>query len=128
MEEQKIKEAVQHPAHYNQYDVEVLTMMERIWGKEEVKTFCKLNAFKYRMRAGYKDDVETDLQKEKFYLEYLEELRNERVGGQEVWAAYSNPVSLDAIIKLDAIKKAFESSHEAETIVNRIYDVIWGEK
>lgn len=69
------KEAVNHPSHYNQYDVEVLEMMKRIWGEDAVKNFCKLNAFKYRMRAGHKDDVEQDLAKEKFYLDYFAQLK-----------------------------------------------------
>ena len=41
-------------------------MMERIFGIEETMSWCKLNAFKYRMRAGEKptSTVEKDLKKE----------------------------------------------------------------
>lgn len=74
MENNAINRAVEHPVHYNQYDVEVLEMMRRIWGEEATETFCKLNAFKYRMRAGHKDDVEQDLEKEKFYLNYIRKM------------------------------------------------------
>lgn len=63
-----------HPYHYNQYDMQVIEMMERIWGKEETRIFCKLNAFKYRMRLGLKDDFKQDLEKEKFYLDYAKKL------------------------------------------------------
>lgn len=71
---QEKKEAVNHPQHYNDYDVEVIEMMRRIWGDEAVENFCKLNAFKYRMRAGHKDDIQQDLAKEAFYLNYIKEM------------------------------------------------------
>lgn len=59
-----------HPDYYRSYGMEVLFMMEKIWGIEAVKTFCKLNAFKYRMRMGKKDDMGVDFDKEQFYLQY----------------------------------------------------------
>ena len=62
------KEAVNHPEHYNEYSVEVIDMMERIWGFEKAQIFCELNAFKYRMRAGKKGPLEEDLKKEAWYL------------------------------------------------------------
>ena len=51
-------EQVNHPQHYTTYDVETLDMMIRIWGTQETISFCKLNAFKYRMRAGHKDNAQ----------------------------------------------------------------------
>jgi len=66
---------INHPKHYNQYPVEVIDMMIRIWGEEATRTFCILNAFKYRMRVGHKDDIEDDLAKEKWYLDKAEELK-----------------------------------------------------
>lgn len=70
-------EEVNHPQHYNNYDVEVIDMMERVFGKEATITFCKLNAFKYRMRAGTKpgQDSTKDLNKEKWYLDKMNELK-----------------------------------------------------
>ena len=67
------KEQVNHPDHYNDYDVEVIEMMRRIFGLEATLNFCKLNAFKYRMRAGHKDGntLEQDLKKERWYLDYI---------------------------------------------------------
>lgn len=67
-------EQVNHPVHYNDYDVEAIEMMRRIWGDEKVKIFCTLNAFKYRMRAGHKDNTEQDLSKERWYLDYANKL------------------------------------------------------
>lgn len=68
MTEQIKKEMVNHPSHYNDFDVEVLDMMERIWGIDETAAFCKLNAFKYKMRAGSKFDAIEDLKKADWYL------------------------------------------------------------
>ena len=73
---EKKYEEVNHPDHYNQYDVEVIDMMERVFGKEETAIFCKLNAFKYRQRMGNKpgQDILKDLAKEKWYLAKKKEL------------------------------------------------------
>lgn len=62
------KEMVNHPQHYNDFDVEVIDMMSRIWGDKETAIFCKLNAFKYRMRAGLKNDANEDLKKADWYI------------------------------------------------------------
>ena len=72
-EQESKKEQVNHPDHYNDYDVEVIEMMERVFGHEAVINFCRLNAFKYRMRAGHKDgnSLEQDLKKERWYLDYI---------------------------------------------------------
>ena len=53
----------------------VIDMMECIWGKEAVILFCEINAFKYRMRAGHKNDAEQDIMKEQWYLNKAEELK-----------------------------------------------------
>ena len=65
-EEVKQESAVVHPNHYNIYDVETMDMMASIWGSHEVAIWAKLNAFKYRMRMGYKKgvDITQDFQKE----------------------------------------------------------------
>jgi hypothetical protein len=69
-------ESVNHPTHYNKYDKEVIDMMVNIWGPEETKIFCKLNAFKYRMRMGTKptSPIDEDLKKEQWYLKKMKEL------------------------------------------------------
>lgn len=71
-------EYVNHPSHYNQYNIEVIDMMERIWGKENTALWCEMTAFKYRMRVGTKPDnsIEQDLMKERWYLNKAEEIKN----------------------------------------------------
>lgn len=68
------KELVNHPSHYNHYPIEVIDMMMSIWGKEDTIKFCLMNAFKYRMRLGLKDNIEQDLKKEQWYLNKANEL------------------------------------------------------
>lgn len=67
-------EMVNHPNHYNDFDVEVIEMMRRIWGPEETASFCKLNAFKYRMRAGLKNNLEEDINKAYWYMNLYHDL------------------------------------------------------
>lgn len=67
--------------HYNTgVFEEVIEMAKKLFTPEEVMGFMKINSFKYRLRAGYKDDIEKDIKKalqyEKMYLEYLTELNN----------------------------------------------------
>ena len=69
-------ENVNKQSHYNLYPIEVIDMMISIFGTEKVKTFCVLNAFKYRMRLALKDDINQDLAKEKWYLEKAKELNS----------------------------------------------------
>lgn len=80
-EKDKNYEMVNHPKHYNQYDIEVIDMMRKIWGDEDTIIFCRLNAFKYRMRMGLKpnNSIDQDLQKEKIYLNYIDEIRREHL-------------------------------------------------
>lgn len=63
------------PAHY-QSDVEVWEQMIRIWGAEQFIIYCKINAFKYRMRAGKKpgNSIHDDIEKALWYEKKIEEL------------------------------------------------------
>jgi hypothetical protein len=69
---------VNHPKHYTMYPIEVIDMMVNIWGTKKVANYCFINAFKYRMRAGIKNNnIDEDLAKEKWYLKKAWELRKE---------------------------------------------------
>lgn len=63
---------VNHPKHY-QGKHECIDIMRVLFGDEAVKGFCKCNAFKYRFRAGRKEEntAEQDIQKAEWYEEYL---------------------------------------------------------
>lgn len=69
----KENNGVDHPKHYNiEGRMECIQEMELMFGKSEVETFCKLNAYKYFYRAGTKDGEakEKDLAKAQWYLNY----------------------------------------------------------
>ena len=70
-------EMVNHPDHYNNYDKEVIDMIEAIWGTEKTAIWCEITAFKYRMRMGTKpdNDIIQDINKEKWYLNKFKELK-----------------------------------------------------
>mgnify|MGYP007071687473 CR=1 FL=1 len=72
------KEKVNHPPHYNNYEIEVIEMMRKIFGDYQVEIYCKLNAFKCRMRMGLMEGnpMEQDFNKEQWYLDYKNKLKN----------------------------------------------------
>lgn len=70
---------VAHPSHYNALGIEALVMMEKIWGQEDVITFCRMNSFKYRLRAGHKDDAVQDIEKALYYENYAQKLLSRTV-------------------------------------------------
>lgn len=70
-------ETVNHPSHYNQYDIEVIDMIIKIWGPEIAALWCDITAFKYRMRMGTKpnNSIEQDMMKEQWCLNKSKEIR-----------------------------------------------------
>lgn len=68
------KEMVNHPSHYNNGTIECIDAMIGLFGKEETKSFCKLNAFKYITRLGLKDDAKQDADKAIWYINKYKEL------------------------------------------------------
>lgn len=71
-----MSEKVNHPDHYNTDSYECIDVMEEVFGKEAVKNFCKLNAFKYLWRADEKDGMD-DIRKAKWYLERVQSMEAE---------------------------------------------------
>lgn len=71
------QDMVNHPSHYNQGKREVIEEMRLMFGDKEVKSFCKLNAYKYMRRAEYKGNKEQDLKKAEWYVDYLEKMSKE---------------------------------------------------
>lgn len=71
--EEKVEvEMVNHPAHYNDGQIECIDAMIDAFGNKEVMSFCKINAFKYIWRAEHKGGTE-DIKKAAWYLnKYIE--------------------------------------------------------
>lgn len=73
----KTTDMVNHPPHYNQPgQPEVWEQMVSLFGKEAYINFARLSAFKYRMRAGYKQDAAEDIKKAMWYEKKIQELTN----------------------------------------------------
>lgn len=61
-----------NPKHYQLFpDMEVIDVLKKVLTLEEFIGFCKGNVIKYKLRAGEKDDTQTDLNKAKEYQQML---------------------------------------------------------
>ena len=71
----KNNQVVSHPNYY-QGKRECIEEMRLMFGDEAVKNFCVCSAYKYKFRAGKKDDnsKEQDLAKAEWYLSYVENM------------------------------------------------------
>lgn len=75
VEESTTNPNVDHPNHYNRDGaMECLDEMVTLYGKDETAIFCKLNAHKYRYRAGLKGEAAEDFAKSDFYIRKYKEL------------------------------------------------------
>lgn len=63
-------EEVSHVKHYNQGNIECIDAMISAFGVKNVKTFCRINAFKYLWRSEQKNGEE-DIKKAIWYLTKL---------------------------------------------------------
>jgi hypothetical protein len=76
-----------NPSYYrsNGYGVETVEMMRKVFGDADTATFCRLNAFKYRLRAGHKagNPAAQDLAKEAWYLAKCAELSGVEADGED---------------------------------------------
>ena len=73
IEARKEFDNVNYSSHYNVRKHECIDEMIAVFGVEDVKAFCRLNAWIYRYRLGAKDGEE-DLKKSDWYIEKLMEL------------------------------------------------------
>lgn len=74
IERKQTHDAVNHPNHYcRDGAMECIDEMIILFGVEETKSFCKLNAYKYRYRAADKGGEE-DLRKSDWYIRKYKEL------------------------------------------------------
>lgn len=77
--------AINHPQYYNLHQRECIDEMVAIFGTNDVITFCKCNAWKYRYRAGNKGDYEEDMKKADWYINKMIGLRKSIFDSREVW-------------------------------------------
>lgn len=72
-ENENYTEMVDHPSHYKG-KYECIDVMIECFGIEEVKSFCKLNSFKYLWRSKKKKKEKEDLEKSRWYMNKFKEL------------------------------------------------------
>ena len=66
------EDVVNHPSHYETGKFECIEVMEEIYGREDVKAFCRCNAFKYLYRCKHKNGNQ-DIDKARWYInKYLD--------------------------------------------------------
>lgn len=71
---------INHPKHYcREGGMECLEEMELVFGADAVRTFCLLNAWKYRYRAADKNGAQ-DLKKSDWYMQKYRELTADAYG------------------------------------------------
>lgn len=64
------KNDVEHPAHYNNGNIECIDAIKAASTKEEFEGYIRANVLKYVWRFRYKDNIK-DLRKAKWYLDKL---------------------------------------------------------
>lgn len=71
-----IKSTVDHPKYYlREGAIECIDEMELVFGPEATANFCLLNCWKYRYRAGLKNNGYEDLEKSDWYMHRYKELK-----------------------------------------------------
>lgn len=72
-----------NPSHYTGGGIEVWEMMVKLFGEESFATYCEINAFKYRMRAGKKEgnSADQDIKKALWYEDKLNEIKRKKKFG-----------------------------------------------
>lgn len=77
MQDKYIPNEVSHPSHYNSHSKECIVEMLILFGLDNFITFCQMNAWKYRYRAGRKvnEPFDNDNAKADRYIEYAARAR-----------------------------------------------------
>lgn len=69
-------EQANNPSHYkSDFGLECWDAMEIIFGRKKLRTFCRMNTFKYIWRLGKKDAADVELKKVANYQRKAEALR-----------------------------------------------------
>lgn len=66
-------DAVDHPDHYNQGEIECIDAMIAAFGEEKVRDWCVMTSFKYHWRYHHKNGDE-DIRKASWYIDKYKEL------------------------------------------------------
>ena len=130
--------------HYCMVDgVDSIDIMELLYTTEELATWAKISAFKYRLRLGHKDEVTKEAKKIKTYEDYYLYLQNKlktKLEHKSInnWCRdHHENTKLDTIeiiktilrsgptSKSDIQKATNLSSNELHNILDRHLGVLW---
>ena len=77
MQDKYVPSEVSHPSHYSAHNRECIVEMLILFGLDNFITFCQMNAWKYRYRAGFKanNSADQDNAKADRYIEYAARAR-----------------------------------------------------
>jgi len=70
IEHSRATDPVNNPEHYRTGGIECIDAMVQVFGEEAVRTYAKVNAFKYIWRHQYKGKPEEDLAKAAWYTRF----------------------------------------------------------
>lgn len=71
-------DVVKEPEHYKMGEFETIDEMIIMFGVDAIIQYCKINAWKYRARANFKDSFELDMMKSDTYLQFAYELEKSK--------------------------------------------------
>ena len=97
-------DSVNHPSHYNQHERECIVEMYTLFGLKKFITFCKMNAWKYRYRAGSKanNTADKDNAKADRYIEYAA-----RAHDMDYWNIPPHRLTDDEYWKADTVRGTY---------------------
>lgn len=81
---------VNHPAHYNSTNYECIDVMRDVFGDDAVRTWIKLNLFKYSWRADHKNGDE-DIAKIAWYASYYDKMNKQTPQPQKITIPANDP-------------------------------------
>ena len=95
---------VTHPSHYNQHERECIVEMYTLFGLKKFITFCHMNAWKYRYRAGSKanNTADKDNAKADRYIEYAARARD-----MDYWNIPPHRLTDDEYWKSDTVRGTY---------------------
>ena len=73
---------VNSPEHYKTGGIECIDAMIQVFGEDAVRTYARINAFKYQWRHRYKGKPEEDLAKAAWYTRFADGDDPRKGGGQ----------------------------------------------
>lgn len=75
-EKEQDEDVVKEPSHYKHGTFETIDEMLIVFGPQKTYDYCVITAWKYRARAGYKNNFEQDMAKANQFLEFAKEIQD----------------------------------------------------